>query len=149
MKVILRGFKPATDAGLIFDSYPKGVYHGGLLKTDMPKKVWMVAFYEDVKRQLEECDTRIACLEQDPDHIVGYSIISKDRELQFVYVKELYRRKAIANLLTKNKFDRVNEKTLTKLGESIYGRNQKGSESPEKIDEQREDRSDDRAIDRD
>lgn len=79
-------------------------------------------FYKAANRHIKyilgEPDTkvRIACLKEDPDIILGYSVINKTN-LEWVYVKEDYRNKGIATLLTKQ------AKTIsipaTRLGEKI------------------------------
>lgn len=144
MKVILRRFNPDSDTGLIYDSYPKGVWVKSVKSIMEPKKEWMGKFFEKMQEQLRDCDVHIACLESDHDQIMGYSIID-GRELQFVYVKEAYRRKRIGSLLTRGKFDTLNPETLTFIGEEIYGRTKT---SPAEINEQREDKSDDGPVDR-
>jgi len=154
LKVILRKFNPDSDTGLIYDSYPKGVWARAVKKKEESKKEWMTQFFTGLQRQLKECDVNVACIEDDPDHIAGYSIISKKRELHFVYVKEIYRNKRIGSLLTRGKFDSVNPDTLTILGEKIYGRKESpdvascSRDAPiEKINEPRESSADDRSVD--
>jgi hypothetical protein len=124
MKIILRPLKPEKDCGLIYDSYPKGVFHGGLVTPVKSKKEWMAEFYIRMKYELATCQIHIACLEDDPDTILGYSIIKNGPEsfrptLLFVYVKDEFRNKKIGTLLTKNKFISVEQSTMTKVGQAI------------------------------
>lgn len=119
MRVILRPFDASQDSGIIFDSYPKGVYFKSFYPIGQSKTKWMKWFYARVKEQLSQCDVRVACSAGDPNTLVGYSIISKNGVLYFVYVKSDYRNKGIGNLLTKNKFLEIHKETLTRVGHSI------------------------------
>ncbi len=125
MKIILRAFDPDKDSGLIYDSYPKGVFHGAAVPILVPKSIWMKAFYKVVRAQLETASVRIACSQEEPDTILGYSIIS-GKTLHFVYVKSNVRKQGIGNLLTRNKFTDVDNLTLTKVGSSILKNRKKG-----------------------
>ena len=122
-KVILRQFDPATDSGFIYSSFPKGVYHGSVEKIATPKDEWFGSFYNYLKEQLALATVSIACMQDDPDTILGYSILAGDT-LQFVYVKAPYRNQGIATLLTKNKFKDINVKNLTKVGAAILAKHQ-------------------------
>lgn len=65
---------------------------------------------------LPDIKVKIACLKDDPDMIVGYSVINKDN-LEWVYVKADYRRKGIAKLLSKG--IKTISVPATRLGEKI------------------------------
>lgn len=122
-KVILRDFNPDSDTGLIYDTYPKGVYYGSAEPITTPKSEWFTEFFKVAKGQLQTAQIHIACLSDDPDFALGYSII-QDGQLEFVYVKKAYRNKGIATLLTKNKYQSINPANLTRVGKAILQKNQ-------------------------
>lgn len=134
MKIVIRPFNPETDSGLIYDSYPKGVYHASCLRIVESKTDWMNEFYETVKKQLLAATIRVACIEDDPNKILGYSIIDGDM-LEFVYVKEMFRNNGIGTLLTKDKFRTINPFTLTKVGDEILKRRERNKTQGETIEE--------------
>jgi hypothetical protein len=87
----------------------------------MRKKEWMKAFFEQMKYQLATSEVHIACTEDDPDTVLGYSIVNGDT-LHFVYVKASHRNNGIGKLLTKGKYKFINKENLTKIGEAILKR---------------------------
>ncbi len=130
MKVIIRPFDPNKDSGLIYDSYPKGVFHGSVISPQASKSQWMKAFYQVVKDQLLHSVVRIACSEEDPGTILGYSITTGEI-LNFVYVKSDVRNQGIGTLLTRNKFTKIDQGTLTKIGMAILKKRSQGEPNVE------------------
>ena len=122
MQVVLRKFNPDRDSGLIYSSYPKGVYYGSQAPInptgdDKIKSAWFKTFHRELKNQIEGSTIIIACMSDDPDIILGYSIMT-DTTLDFIYVKEMFRSQGIARLLLKNQ--KVEHyKNVTKSGHSI------------------------------
>lgn len=121
MKIIIRPFDPKLDSGLIYDSYPKGVYYGVESPWDKPKAQWFKEFHTFLQQQLERASVYVACPYEDPITMLGYSIID-DGTLFFVYVKERFRNQGIGTLLTKNRFSKVNESTLTRVGLAVLSK---------------------------
>ena len=116
--IVIRPFRD-TDSGLIYASYAKGVYHGqGRDEADKPH--WFQAFHTLVQHQIQNCTIYMACDSEDPDHTLGYSIV-QNGELQFVYVKPLYRQQGIGRLLTNGKYETINQQHMTKLGQLFMG----------------------------
>lgn len=99
LKVILRAYNPETDSAFILDSWSKRLFHG---KKPRPPKSWFREFFNHAKAVLENAKVYVACTEDAPDTITGYSIV-KDNILHFVYVKIGYRRVGIGTLLVSNK----------------------------------------------
>lgn len=61
---------------------------------------------------------KVACLPEDPDVILGYSILSADfQTVHFVYVKSAWRNKGIARSLLPQYPTTITH--LTKLGKSL------------------------------
>lgn len=118
-KVVTRPFRPATDSGFIFSSFPKGVYHCSIHEIPHHREEFFRIFYEYTKEQIANADIIVACMSDDSDTILGYSIINKGI-LQWVYVKELFRKHGLATLLVKNRaIHDINEDNITKAGLAI------------------------------
>lgn len=118
-KIIIRKFIPETDSGGIYASFPKGVWHSPAAPILLAKKQFFQSFYVYLRDLLSSAKVHIACLEQDPDTIIGYSIIHKHK-LEWVCVKDLFRKQGLATLLCQNKgIESFNEDNLTKIGQGI------------------------------
>ena len=70
-KVIVREFNPETDSAAIFSSWPNGVYYSSLTDINEPKKEWYAKFFTYVKNQLAYSQVSIACMNDDPNTILG------------------------------------------------------------------------------
>lgn len=57
---------------------------------------------------------KIACLNEDPDVILGYSVMEGDHTLHFVFIKEIWRKMGIAKQLVPKSV--VTTTHLTKVG---------------------------------
>lgn len=95
MKVVIRAFDPDTDSGIIYDSYPKAMYYKipkeSRLHSD--KRLWFQAMHALLPNKLRTGPVKIACIEDSPNTILGYSLQG------FVYVKKLFRDQGIQELL--------------------------------------------------
>lgn len=74
---------------------------------------------KNIKEILKKSKVKIACLKNDRDFILGYSVMNKEK-LEFVYVKSDYRKKGIARVLTKG-FKTWSE-AKTEIGRAIEKR---------------------------
>lgn len=117
-KVILRSFNPETDSGLIYDVYPKAVWYGADEPINMSKDDFFREIFNLMKGQLIYQDVHIACMEDNPDTILGFSIIDKGT-LEFVFVKTHVRDEGIGTLLIRNKYRTINTRNITKTGAAI------------------------------
>lgn len=121
MKIILRDFNSHTDSGILFGTWPKSVYYSGVnVDKYCEKRKWFEDFHLYMKNLIPESEISIACMQDTPEVILAYSIVS-GRTLQFVYVKETFRKQAIASLLIKHnkQIREVNMGFVTKIGQSI------------------------------
>lgn len=125
MKIIVRKFNPGSDSGLIYSSMPKGIYHAAHNPIIASKADFFTHVYLYIKEMLPHATVLIACtkgendVSLDPSVILGYAIMVKDC-LEWVYVKEMFRKQGIATLLTKNRgLTRVNKMNLTRIGYHI------------------------------
>lgn len=122
MQVIVRAFDPVSDSGIIYSSYPKGVYYGSLVSVNPThdakiKSNWFKQFHKQMRSELENSEVLIACMADNPSIILGYAIIT-DSMLEFIYVKEMFRNQGIAKLLLKN-HSIEGYRHITKVGNAI------------------------------
>ncbi len=116
--ILLRQFIPEQDTGIIMSTWPKGFYYSGInIKPKSQKKLWFSEYYDYVKRMLKDGQVSIACMTDDADTILGYAVMNGST-LEWIYVKEAFRKQGIANLMLKGKkIESVSN--LTKIGKSI------------------------------
>lgn len=122
----VRAYRP-TDLAFIKATFLRGIYYGfgGDDKKggegwfgSIPKNIFMDNYSRLADALLANSLVNIACLTDDPDTIVGYSIVSNDfMTLHFVYVKKAWRRKGVARLLVPAHFNQATH--LTALGRSL------------------------------
>jgi GNAT superfamily N-acetyltransferase len=119
MNVVPRQLWPESDVGFILSTMPKSVFYGAPIRPSGNKREWFDEFFLYLKDLLGQPDTlvTIACLDESPETIIGYSIISGVR-LHYVYVKSDFRRQGVGRMLAQG-FESVEEKNLTKVGMAI------------------------------
>lgn len=97
----IRDMVPA-DANFIFATFLRGLYYGDSWFSQIPKDIFM-ANYKHVAAALvpsPKTVVKIACLTEDPDVILGYSIMSADfQTVHWCFVKAAWRRQGIARSL--------------------------------------------------
>lgn len=133
--VLIRKFNPDTDSGFIYSTWPKGLYHASSTPIKTPKAQFFKELYDQIKQHMLTSKIFIACMDEDRDTILGYSVIDRDT-LQWVYVKELFRKQGLARALIKNKSNRVNVVNLTKVGNAILQKHPELEESYKKEPEE-------------
>lgn len=118
----IRDFRP-EDTSFILATFLRGLYHGDSWFSLIPKSIFM-ANYKKVARTLVSSvniSIQVACLPDEPDTIMGYSILSLNHQnVHFVYVKEKWRYRGIARSLLPTKI--IAATHLTKLGQSLMGK---------------------------
>ncbi len=91
-----------TDKNFVISSFLRSVYHDGSWFSKIPEKIFMTTYRLVAERLYSspQCLVAIACLPEDPDVILGFSIVSIDGTiLHWVYVKKKWRRYGIASKL--------------------------------------------------
>src|SRR5437899_381049 len=82
-------------------------------------QVWFKNFHEYLLGLFKTAHIVIATDKDDPEFILGYAIF-QDTQLEFVYVKEAYRKQGIGLMLVEDiDYKTVNEKNMTKLAHQI------------------------------
>lgn len=115
----IRDFKK-EDTNFILVSFLRGTYYGNSFFNMIPKDIFMLN-YKKVAQFLVSSPTitiKVACLKDDTDTIIGYSILSADfLTLHWVYVKHKWRRKGICKNIVPSRPVAVSH--LTELGKSL------------------------------
>jgi hypothetical protein len=125
----IRDYKE-SDKNFIMASFLKGLYYGDSWFSKIPKDVFMANYKRVIEYYLQpgKCAVKIACLPDDPDIIIGYSILSADYSaIVWVYVKNsklpdgsTWRRHGIGKRLVPQYPTAVLH--LTKIGESLLSK---------------------------
>src|SRR5580692_5240979 len=117
--VSVRGPMP-EDINFIFASWLRGLYYGNTFFGEIPKDIFMDKYHQVIQNILTKATVRVACLKDDPEVILGYSVIRNTEAgetLDWVFVKSAWRRVHIGKSLVPNKLNAVTH--LTKIGRSL------------------------------
>lgn len=115
----IRPLDPA-DKNLILATFLRGLYYGDSWFSMIPKDIFMSNYSKIAEGLLNSPNVlvNVACLPEDPNVILGYSIVSADYlTVHYVYVKSAWRKKGIAKALTPMHPNYVSH--LTELGKSL------------------------------
>lgn len=91
-----------NDINFILATFLRGLYYGDSWFTLIPKDIFMNNYKKVAERLIKSPATavKVACLKEDPDVILGYSILSSDfQDIHWCYVKSAWRNKGIARSL--------------------------------------------------
>lgn len=90
------------DKNFILATFLRGLYYGDSWWSTIPKQIFMDN-YKKVAEQLidnTKTEVKVACLKDEPNVILGYSILSKDYlTIHWVFVKSPWRKRGIARSL--------------------------------------------------
>lgn len=110
----------SEDNNFILATFMRGLYYGDSWWSLIPKQIFMTE-YKKVAEALvagNRTAIKVACLKEDPDVILGYSILSNDYQtIHWVFVKNSWRQKGIARSLLPKYPTSVTH--LTKLGKDL------------------------------
>jgi GNAT superfamily N-acetyltransferase len=116
----IRDFKE-SDANFIYASFLKGLYYGDSWFSSIPKDIFMENYKKVIQVLIKKSEVKIACLKDEPDVIIGYSILSIDYQtIHFVYVKEKWRNRGIGKSLLPQYPSAVTH--LTTLGKKLLNK---------------------------
>ena len=119
MNIVIRP-PTETDIPFIFSTWLKGLYHGNLYYKKIKQDVFYAKYHKVLESILPRYTVRVACMEDEPDVILGYVVYLGD-VLHWAFVKKAWRKLGIANkLLADVTINKVSH--LTKVGESIAKR---------------------------
>src|SRR5690554_1459582 len=94
----VRDSKP-SDLNFVLATFLRGVYHGDTYLSEVPRSIFMDNYKVVANKLVNNPNTiiKIACLPEDEDVILGYSILSADYStIHWCYVKAAWRNKGIA-----------------------------------------------------
>lgn len=132
--VVVRAYDEDVDAPLVFSTWRDALWF-----EQERDEAESIQFYRAVNKKIRfllampDTKIKIACLKDDPDIIIGYSVVNKDNVI-WTYVKFDYRRKGIANLLCKGlksvsfPLTRIGEKIVRLKNLKVFGENSEQSE---------------------
>lgn len=113
----IRDGKP-EDVNFIISTFLRGLYYGDTWFSIIPKEIFMANYKKVIIALLNNATVKVACLKDDPDIIIGYSILSNDYlTIHYVYVKEKWRKQGIARSLLPKYPETITH--LTSLGKSL------------------------------
>lgn len=120
MQIKLRVYRP-SDKAFLYSTFLRGVYYGSEFYSLIEKE----SFFKHYEHVLDGLVKRpstmvsIACLEDEPDVILGYAIYSTSAPvLHWVFVKDNFRKQGVAKQLLHDV--KINVTThLTTVGNSI------------------------------
>lgn len=118
-----------ADISFIMATFLRGLYYGDSWFSTIPKDVFM-SNYKVLGENLiysDKTTVKVACLKDDSNVILGYSILSADfQTVHFVFVKTAWRKKGIARSLvpahpvTVTHLTALGKKLMTKLPTAIF-----------------------------
>lgn len=108
----------SADKAFVMSTFLRGLYYGESWFSEIPKSVFMNNYKHIAEKIVDKSIVTIACLPDDPDVILGYSILSQDLQVvHWVYVKSIWRQKGIAKNICPKYPTTVTH--LTKLGKML------------------------------
>jgi len=115
--VTTRDYKP-EDRNFILSTFLKGLRYGNDWFETIPSDIYFGFYHNVVEALLNLPDTKVkvACLLDDPEVILGYSVYSKEK-LHWVFCKRAWRSIGIAKSLVPEEITTVTH--LTAVGKSI------------------------------
>jgi hypothetical protein len=109
-----------SDKNFVMATFLRGLYYGGYFWGEIPKDVFMQNYHFVLERLLESPNIKIkiACLKDDREVILGYSVLNKEETiLHWVFTKSAWRNIGIAKSLLPKSILAVTH--LSKSGLSI------------------------------
>ena len=108
------------DKNFILATFLRGLYYGDSWFSFIPKQIFMTNYKKMAEALVKGDKTtiKVACLKEDSDVILGYSILSYDYQtIHWVFVKVAWRNRGIARSLLPKYPSVVTH--LTKLGKDL------------------------------
>ncbi len=91
-----------TDKNFIMATWLRGLFYGDSWFSEIPKDIFMNNYKKIASNMLEspKVTVKIACLKEDPDVILGYSVASSDgKALVWIFIKTAWRQQGIGRSL--------------------------------------------------
>lgn len=119
----IRGPKE-EDKAFVMATWLRGLYYGNPWFKEIDKNIFMERYHEILTKLLlrETTELAIAVLKDDPDVILGYSVMD-NRTLHWVFVKEAWRKMGIAKSIIPKDIDATTHMTI--IGKKLKPRHVK------------------------
>jgi hypothetical protein len=117
--ITVRGPHP-DDINFIYASWLRGLYYGNTFYGEIPQDIFMANYQKVLQSLLMRATVRVACLKEDPEVILGYSVTrttDAGETLDWIFVKSAWRRIGVAKSLLPNKISAVTH--MSKVGKSL------------------------------
>lgn len=109
------------DKSFIMATWLKGLYYGDSWFSSIPKSIFMNNYKLILEAILAKHLVKVACLKEDSNVIIGYSILSNDyTTIHWVFVKQAFRNKGVGRSLVPQYPTNVSH--LTTLGKSLLAK---------------------------
>lgn len=96
----------------------RGLYYGESWFSSIDKRIFMTNYKQFLEAILAKSDIKVACLCDDKDIILGYSVLSKaNPTLHWLFVKSAFRKQGIGKSLVPTEITYVSH--LTELGKNL------------------------------
>ena len=115
-----------TDKNFILATWLRGLYYGDLFYGNIPKTIFMENYHKILEAFLQRNSQsiRVACLEEDPEVILGYAVVrplqigeADINVLDWIFVKTAWRGIGISKMMVPSKLNACTH--LTKIGASM------------------------------
>lgn len=117
INIVLRPYDKDHDIAFIYSAWRNQAFYSALNKPEERPSVFFTNKTEEIKRILGHATIKIACLQDSPVTIVGYSVYTGNH-LDWIYVKEDYRKQGVGTLLMPKNIETVPSE-LTKIGKVL------------------------------
>ncbi len=116
--ISVRDYMPG-DKNFILATWLRGLFYGESWFSLIPKNVFMEHYHNVIEHILASKSTtvKVACLLEDPEVILGYTVLGSNNTVHWVFVKKSWRSIGIAKDLVPAQTKNVTH--LTKTGLSI------------------------------
>jgi hypothetical protein len=112
--IFLRDYA-ATDEALVYQTWLKGLYYGNDWFGAINRLTFETNYRKVITHLLAHSTIICACLQEDPDVVLGYSVVDHSMTtLHWIYVKTSWRKLGIAKKLIPPQINRTTH--LTQMG---------------------------------
>ena len=118
--ITTRPYNAEADKNFVYATWLRGLYYGDSWFSQIPKQIFMTQYQLVIDRILSRATVSVACLKDDPEIILGYSVhhpIENGNAVDWVFVKSSWRHIGVAKSLIPSNVVAVTH--LTKVGRSI------------------------------
>lgn len=126
--IYIRDYVPG-DKNFVMATFLRGLYYGESWFTCIPKDIFMINYKNIAEIMVENPKNiiKVACLKEDPDVILGYSLLSADyMTVHWIFVKSSWRKQGIGRALMPSSptivthLSELGKKLLPKLNGAIF-----------------------------